>query len=219
MATTATPNPPGSDSSSSNSVPLAEAEAIEQIQFKGENAELRTVVSVQACPIGSRSRLGYHANLFLTPSNGEEKEIGWITAWRISKPTGVNRNINGDYYRDEWLRAINRYDEDSKETAYCMKALSREAKKGRMEGDKQLVLGHEGHEFVFIQMLYIKWREDPDDEQTGVSFYGSLSFLLGVFLKVTDMHCRSTAETASLQGFCKASTEYWAGKSFPLGSA
>lgn len=158
-----------------NSTPLAVAEASETITFKDEKATIGTSVSVHKCPRGFRSRLGYHARLFITEQDGIEREIGYIIAWRISKPTGDNPNIDNQYCLDDWYhRSISEYDKDSRALAYCFNAIHRP---GSFEGENydQVVdeemkneLRDGGHEVVFIQTIYIKWREDPDDEESDV---------------------------------------------------
>lgn len=171
MATT-----PERDRLLANSTPLAEAEATEEITFKLRTATIRTLVSVHKCPRGFRSRLGYHARLFVTERDGIEREIGYIIGWRISKPTGNKPNIDNRYYLDDWYyRNIREeYDKDSWALAYCFNAIYRP---GSFEGDnydqvvdeeKKNELRDGGNEVVFIQTIYIKWREDPDDEESEV---------------------------------------------------
>lgn len=158
-----------------NSTPLAEAEATDEIEFKRRKANIRTLVSVHKCPRGFRSRLGYHARLFITEQDGIEREIGYIIAWRISKPTGENPHLDNRYYLDDWYyRNTREYDKDSRALAFCFNAIYRP---GSFEGDnydqvvdeeKKNQLRDGGNEVVFIQTIYIKWREDPDDEQSEV---------------------------------------------------
>lgn len=155
---------------------LAQVESKEDIDFKGEGVTIRTLVSVQNCPRGFRSRLGYHANLYLTPGDGVEREVGYITAWRISRPTGVNPNIDPQYCQADWyLKRLGTYDEASKQLAYCFKAFYGPGSvvpyrfyDRVVSEDKRNELRDGGNEIVFIETIYIKWREDPEDEESGV---------------------------------------------------
>lgn len=164
------------DSLIQNPAPLAQAETTEEINFKDGDATIRTLVSVQTCPRGFRSRLGYHAKLYLTPGGGVEREIGDITAWRISRPTGVNPNIDPQYCLSDWyFKRLGTYDESSRQLAYCFKAfygpgtVSPRRFYDQVESeDKKDELRDGGNEIVFIETIYIKWREDPDDEQSEV---------------------------------------------------
>lgn len=178
MSTSAVSNAPGTVGSSSSGETLARAQAITTgVSFKKERVTLRTLVTIQTCPQGFRSRLGYHANFYITRPNSVEREIGHITAWRISKPTGANRNINPGYWLDEWCRPnLRLYNDSDKELAYCLRALygtginSSPEPSQRINSDEvKNSLRDTGHDLVFIQSIYIKWREDPNDEQTGVS--------------------------------------------------
>lgn len=157
------------------STPLAEAETKEEIELEEQDATIRTVVSVHKCPRGFRSRLGYHATLYLTKADGVERYVGYITAWRVSKPTGASPNTDPRYYMDDWYhRRGSDYDRDSRLLAACFRAI---IEPGSSDGDnydqvldqgKRNQLRDGGNEFVFIQTIYIKWREDPEDEDTEV---------------------------------------------------
>ncbi|KAG8162288.1 hypothetical protein KVR01_008053 [Diaporthe batatas] len=130
---------------------LAEAEATMEINWEHTVANLRTVVSIHK-------------------SGGEEKNVGYIIAWRISKPTGINPNIDPKYYLDDWYRRSSRsYNRDSWPLAACVWAFYGP---GSFDGanydqvvdeEKKDELGDYGNELISIQTIYIRFREDPED--------------------------------------------------------
>ncbi|POS74784.1 hypothetical protein DHEL01_v206826 [Diaporthe helianthi] len=130
---------------------LAEAEATMEVNWEDGDATLRTV------------------------PGEEEKNVGYIIAWRISKPTGVNLTTDPRYYLDDWyLRSSRSYNADSGPLAACVWAFFGP---GSLDGDnydqvvdeKKHELGDHGNELVFIQTVYIKFREDPADIDTAYS--------------------------------------------------
>lgn len=169
-----------------DSAPLAQVEAmeeinLEQLERKVIEANMRTLVSVRKCPHGSRSRLGYHANLFLTLPGAEEKDIGYIKGWRVSRPSGVNPTIDPQYLMAEWyFRPLQEYDQGAKEMAYCIRALYgkgqlpiRRLSDRIVNAEKEAELRDGGNEMVFIEEIYIKYREDQYDPSTQVRSYDS----------------------------------------------
>jgi hypothetical protein len=158
---------------------LVEAEAIDFIDLDGKST-IRTVLSVHKCPSGFRSRLGYHALLFLKKPGDVERYVGYIIGWRISKPTGVSPQIDPVYYKEDWYYGKERdHDRDSRLLASCFRAI---IAPGSLYGENyeqvldetvKTQLQDEGNEVVFIQTVYIKWREDPEDEDTEVGRHSS----------------------------------------------
>lgn len=181
MDTGTAPNTSEGENPIDNSAPLAQIEASETINFKDgtENATIRTLVSVEKCPHGFRSRLGYHANLYITLADGVERDIGYITGWRISRPSGVNPNIDPQYCMAEWyFKPLGTYDENSKQLAYCIRSLYgkgeipiRRLSDRVVNQEKKNELQDGGNELMFIETIYIKWREDRKDPQSGVRNY------------------------------------------------
>lgn len=146
-----------------------------EIEWEDTGATLRTVMSIHKCPHGFRSRLGYHATFYLTKHGGEENNIGYIIAWRISKPTGVNPNIDPRYYLNDWYhRSSTDYHRDAWSPAACVWAFYGP---GSFDGanydqvadqEKRDELGDGGNELIVIQTIYIKFREDPKDIESAV---------------------------------------------------
>lgn len=186
MATAAGPSSSPGASSPDNSAPLAQIEAIESIKFRFQDATIRTLVSVRECPRGKSSRLGYHANLYLTLRDGVERDVGYITGWRISRPSGSNPNIDPEPCLNDWYFApLQSYDEDSKQLAYCVRAVygkgsipTRRVSDRVVNAEKKEELRDGGNEIVFIETLYIKWRENPNNRQTQVCKYDSVFYSL-----------------------------------------
>lgn len=179
-----------------DSAPLAQVEAFEEIDLEQQGkpvirANMRTLVSVRKCPHGSRSRLGYHANLFLTLPGAEEKDIGYIKGWRISRPSGVNPNIDPQYLMAEWyFKPLREYDQGSKEMAYCIRALYgkgqlpiRRISDRIVNSEKEAEVRDGGNEIVFIEEIYIKYRENQYDPKTQVGNHD-----LALYYCNTDMH-------------------------------
>jgi hypothetical protein len=175
MATGRAPRTPERDRFILQSTPLAEAEAKEKILFRNQTAIMRMVVSVHKCPRGFRSRLGYHATLYLKMEDDVERYVGYIIAWHVSKPTGVSPNTDPRYYMDDWYHRRGKdYDRDSRLLASCIRAI---IEPGSYDGEnydqvldegKRNQLRDGGNEFMFIQTIYVKWRENPEDEDSEV---------------------------------------------------
>lgn len=186
MAAAAGPSSSQGASSIDNSAPLAQIEATESIQFRFQNATIRTLVSVRECPRGKSSRLGYHANLYLTLRDGVERDVGYITGWRISRPSGINPNIDTYPCLSDWyFDPLQSYDEDSKQLAYCVRAIygkgsipTRRVSDRVVNAEKREELRDGGNEIVFIETLYIKWRENANDRRTQVCKYDSAFYCL-----------------------------------------
>lgn len=221
MDTGAGPNTSEGPRPADDSAPLAQIEASESINFKNGKATIRTLVSVKKCPHGFRSRLGYHANLYITLPDGVERDIGYITAWRISRPSGVNPNIDPQYCMAEWyFESLRRYDEDSKQLAYCIRSLYGKGEIPRrisdrvVNAEKRNELQDGGNELMFIETIYIKWREDRNDARTEVRNNEPARF--NYFN--TDMHHCSIEDTASPQYTWRPTTGYWVAGYYLLGS-
>lgn len=159
-----------------DSAPLAQIESTEEINWKDGLADTRILVSVQKCPNKFRSRLGYHANLYITLPDGVERDIGYIKAWRISRPSGVNPTIDPQWCLGDWyFKPLETYDEGARQMAYCVRALygkgelpARRLSDRFVNEKKKDEIRDGGNELVFIETIYIKWREDPGDPQTEV---------------------------------------------------
>lgn len=221
MATGAAPNTSEGESPIDDSAPLAQIEASEKINFKYGKATIRTLVSVKKCPLGFGSRLGYHANLYITFPREVEREIGHITAWRISRPSGVNPNIDPVYCLSEWyFDPLGKYDENSKQLAYCIRSLygkgeipTRRISDRVVNPEKKDELKDGGNELVFIETIYIKWREDRNDEDSEVR-----NDEPGFYYCNTDMHRCSIVDMASPQYTCGPTIGCWVAKYYLLGS-
>jgi hypothetical protein len=105
--------------------PLATTDARIACQFEGNPAELIVSLRVFSDPFGFRSRLGYLGRLQLarTDDEGEQLDnvIGYIQAWRISKPTTSLPQVN-----TAWLQEIlsnGRKAPEIEETVLCLQAL------------------------------------------------------------------------------------------------
>lgn len=202
MDTPAAANTAEGDRSIDDSAPLAQIESTEEINWKDGIADIRILVSVQKCPLKFRSRLGYHANLYITLPDGVERDVGYITAWRISRPTGVNPNIDPQYCMADWyFKALGSYDEGSRQLAYCIRALygkgefpARRLSDRVVNEAKKSELRDGGNEIIFIETMYIKWREDLDDKRTEVCNCDSAFYCCN-----TDVHQCSIVDTASPQ--------------------
>ncbi|KAG6354920.1 hypothetical protein INS49_004001 [Diaporthe citri] len=193
MDTGTAPNTSEAEGPIDNSAPLAQIEASETINFKGgkDNATIRTLVSVKKCPHGFRSRLGYHANLYITLADGVEREIGYITAWRISRRSGVNPNIDPQYVLADWyFESLGTYDEDSKQLAYCIRSLYGKGEiphrisERIVNREKRNEIQDGGNELVFIETIYIKWREDRKDARTEYRGYGLAAIYLETYYRL-----------------------------------
>lgn len=220
MDTRTAPNTSEGESPIDNSAPLAQIQASESIDFRDGKATIRTLVSVKKCPHGFRSRLGYHANLYITLPDGVERDIGYITAWRISRPSGVNPNIDPQYCMTDWyFEPLRTYDENSKQLAYCIRSLYGRGEIPRRISDrvvnqeKRSELQDGGNELMFIETIYIKWREDRNDARTEVRNYETEFYYCN-----TDMHHCSIVDMVSPQYTWRPTIGCWVAKYYLLGS-
>lgn len=151
---------------------LAKAEIRKTVLLKNcggrsARARLRVTLEVHDDPYGNRSRLGYYAQLFLTPnSDPRERAAGYISSWRISKPNARQQLVSPDVWVEEWLRRPIPEGEDNESvcTGVLMEALQRLYDRDGNPRDTltcsrdaraALRNRHDGHEVVYIPMIFI----------------------------------------------------------------
>lgn len=162
------------------SKPLATAGGSKSVTLErtGETATLRMSLQVYADSQGYRTRVGYYADLFLkldapdpevAPSqegdhSREERHIGFISSWRLSKEP--NQYAHEDYqpWVMEWLRSdLGDEGDDSRPFKEMLRFLYDDTGKIRENMNDELIrsaLDETGSELVFIEMMWIKYRDD-----------------------------------------------------------
>ena len=139
--------------------PLAATVARIECTFQEMPAELIVSVKVFNDPYDFTSRLGYLARLRLARTNADGQQlddvIGYIQAWRISKPTTTLPDVHPEW-QGEILSAGAKH-EAMEETALCLRALftpdgtPRPALKANTTQVEQNPL-------MFVQMIYTRHR-------------------------------------------------------------
>ena len=139
--------------------PLATTVARVECMFQEMPAELIVSIKVFNDPYDFTSRLGYLARLRLarTDADGQQLDdvIGYIQAWRISKPTTTVPDVNPEW-QGEILSAGAKH-EAMEETALCLQALFTQDGTPRpaLKGNTAQV---EQDPLMFIQMIYTRHR-------------------------------------------------------------
>ena len=136
--------------------PLATTEARVDCMFQEEPAELIVAVKVFGDPNDFRSRLGYLVRLRLARTDGDEQlddVIGYILAWRVSKPTPSLPNVN-PHWHEEILSEGEKH-ETMEETSWCLQALLNPDGTPRpaLKANTGQVVDNP---LMFIQMIYIR---------------------------------------------------------------
>lgn len=137
---------------------------------KPEPVTLRLRVQVHTCPVPFSTRLGYHGTIILRRAGHRDRDIGSITAWRVSRPTRAQPDVDRLPFLRDWIRS--RLDggphEDGgghawTELAMAMRGLyTPRAGQARSQlgEDVRRVLADGGNELVFIQLLHVLWQDD-----------------------------------------------------------
>ncbi|KKY31309.1 hypothetical protein UCDDA912_g08751 [Diaporthe ampelina] len=131
-------------------------------------------LQVHADPQGHRTRLGYYADLFLTldePGQDagpgqQERHIGYISSWRLSKEPNSYAHEDLQPWVAEWLRGgVGGPEDDSRPFKETLRLLYDESGQVQAEDDDSLrsALGDGGTELISIEMIWIKYK----DETTG----------------------------------------------------
>ncbi|ROW07610.1 hypothetical protein VPNG_06784 [Cytospora leucostoma] len=168
---------------------LAKAEVQKDVHLprfggvSGTRARLRVTLEVHDDPYGYRSRLGYYAQMFLTPdSDPRERSAGYISSWRISKPNAGQQLVDPTVWVEEWLRRPIPEGEDNESicTGILMEPLQRLYDQNgntrenlRCDGNalKALYNDHNGHEIVFIPMILIYHELPCNDDLCAVWYH------------------------------------------------
>lgn len=158
---------------------LAETSAVKLIEFDGKDGvRLNMNLQVQTCPFRYNTRLRYHASFFLTPSaTQQQQEIGFVDAWRVSKPSLVQPNIDRYGWVNEWLKpSLESYDSEVRPLVTALRALyTSDGQFGPEEGpalgcppNMDTILSDHGYTIMYIQNVYIKWNSDIRVSVSGV---------------------------------------------------
>lgn len=166
----------------------------------------------------------------MTIPNEQEREIGYITGWRISKPTGVNPNIDIMPFGEDWYWSyLNTFDDQSIQMVYCFRALwgdpdmfvrpnsmidtPRKVSRQVVDEEKKVQLRGTGNEIIYIQTIYVKWREDLSDEKTEVR-----NRIPALSSCDTDLRQFSIVEMASADCSYNTTTDCWVARYYLLGT-
>ncbi|KAG8168366.1 hypothetical protein KVR01_001115 [Diaporthe batatas] len=147
------------------------------LERTGEEGNLRMSLQVHADPQGYRTRVGYYADLFLKLAgpiqegdySREERHIGFISSWRLSKEPNQYGHENYQPWVTEWLRSeLGDKDDDSRPFKETLRLLYDDT--GRIRGNinDELIrsaLDETGNELVFVEMLWIKYKDDTTGMQ------------------------------------------------------
>lgn len=158
---------------------LAKARGLKQVRLLNkETGKLHMSLHVHADPRDRLTRLGYYADLFLRLDQTvtknvplEREHIGYISTWRLSKEPNKYGHENHPPWVTEWLRSeLGGPDDDARPFKDTLRLLYDENGQMRPVHAEafQNDLGVPGSELVFVEMIWIKYR----DEVTGyeVSF-------------------------------------------------
>ncbi|POS71705.1 hypothetical protein DHEL01_v209899 [Diaporthe helianthi] len=143
-----------------------------------EKGNLRMSLQVYPDPQGYRTRIGYYADLYFKLDEPdqeggpgqEERHIGFISCWRLSK--GPNQYGHEDFqpWVTEWLRGdLGDEDDDSRPFKETLRLLYDETGKLRDNMNDELIrsaLDETGSELVIVEMFWIKHK----DETTGLQY-------------------------------------------------
>lgn len=153
---------------------LARARAAKPITLEetGGTGRLRMALQVHADPQGHLTRLGYYADLFfslddpeqeLGAPRREEHHVGYISAWRLSKEPNQYSHEEYQPWVTEWLRSeLGDPEDDSRPFKETLRLLYDETGQLRDVNDDSLrsALGDTGSDLVFIEMIWIKYKEE-----------------------------------------------------------
>lgn len=151
-----------------NSTVLARASHTKPATLVGalDHSPLRISLQVHGDPQGNKTRLGYYADLFLTPPGQAERYVGYISSWRLSKPPRQVTGQTPEPWVQEWLSGdLGAPNDDSRPFKETLRFLYDHA--GQLlpmdrDDDNRTIqthLGDAGNELVFIDMIWIKHRD------------------------------------------------------------
>ncbi|ROV95655.1 hypothetical protein VMCG_07544 [Cytospora schulzeri] len=132
---------------------------------EGTQGRLRMSLEVHDDPYGYRSRLGYYGELYMTPTtDNQERAVGYVSSWRVSKPNARNPGYDPQIWTNEWLRG-ELPDGDTPEIKHTneVKTMLRRLYdvNGQPRPNSQyltansLELGDNGNEMLYISMIWI----------------------------------------------------------------
>jgi hypothetical protein len=167
--------------------PLARARASKSITLEktGEKGKLRMSLGIYTDPQGYRTRLGYYADLFFRLDGSgkdgepdpEEFHIGFISSWRLSKQPYQYGHGKHQPWVMEWLHGdLGDASDDSRPLKKALRLLYHEESTDSEAGGEKVEAGQvrdnmtddivrsaldeTGSELVFIEMLWIKYKDD-----------------------------------------------------------
>ncbi|KAL1874878.1 hypothetical protein Daus18300_003419 [Diaporthe australafricana] len=163
-----------------NSTVLARASYTKPANILGDlkDSPMRMSLQVHGDPQGNQTRMGYYAEFFLTPHGLAERYIGFISAWRLSKPPGHVTGQVPEPWVQEWLSGgVGGQNDDSrpfKETLRLLYDNTGQLRPTDVNDDNTMAqtrLGDTGNELVFIEMIWIKHRDATTGQQVRLLDY------------------------------------------------
>lgn len=85
-------------------ISLYRASISTQVTYLNTPTELKLVLEIRTCPAGYRTRLQYHASLFLQNNTLHNAYIGYINGSRLSKPSRNRPHVDPRRWVQEWWR-------------------------------------------------------------------------------------------------------------------
>lgn len=128
-----------------------------------KQGDLGLKIQVRTDPSGYTTRLRYHASVYMHVDGAlEEKVIGYIDAWCISKPCAAQSSIDSQAWVSEWLEpSLNTYGQvEDAMLASVLRALYQDNGQPRpgLKPEQVGELGDEGNAIVIIQDLEFDWE-------------------------------------------------------------